>query len=89
MMGEESNYITESIHIKNMVSHCCKFLLREKLEQANIQVLEVTLGKARISYDKDSVTHSDIENILTANGFGLLENKEDQLVSQIKLAVIE
>ena len=77
------------IHIRNMVCNCCKLFLREKLETSGIVVHEVALGKARISYDTAAISHEEIDRILKKYGFGLLENKEDRLVSEIKIAVIE
>lgn len=80
---------TETIHIKNMVCNCCKIFLREKLEDHGIKVHELILGKAKISYDDEAINHEYITNILDKYGFKLLENKDDQLVAQIKIAVIE
>lgn len=72
-----------------MVCDCCKLFLREKLENAGIAVHEISLGKARISYNGAKITHEQINTILNKYGFSLLEKKEDRLVSEIKIAVIE
>ncbi len=88
-MTSQNSHITETIHIRNMVCSCCKLFLREQLENNGIIVHELTLGKARISYDAAAMSHEEIDQILKKYGFGLLENKEDRLVSEIKIAVIE
>jgi len=88
-MPVNAEHITETIHIRNMVCHCCKIFLREKLEDLGIKVLEVTLGRARVSYDNKSVSHQDIDHLLKKYGFALIENKEDRLVAEIKIAIIE
>jgi len=88
-MTEKVSYITETIHIKNMVCSCCKKFLQEKLEENGMKVLEISLGKARISYDNRKISHSDIDTILQNYGFSLLESRDDVLVSEIKIAVIE
>lgn len=88
-MSEKSKHITETIHIKNMVCSCCKILLKEKLEEEGIRVHEISLGKARITYDRSSVTEEKIGQLLKRYGFGLLRNRDDKLVEEIKIAVIE
>lgn len=72
-----------------MICSCCKVFLKEKLEETNIFVYELTLGKAHISYDQNSISQGDIKNLLQKYGFDLLINKEAKLVSEIKIAVIE
>lgn len=87
-MAEEKS-TPEVIHIKNMVCSCCKLFLQEKFEESGITVHEISLGKARIAYDSSEINHEDIRRILQKYGFDLLVNKEDKLVSDIKIAVIE
>jgi AraC family transcriptional regulator len=88
-MAEKNKHITETIHIKNMVCSCCKILLKEKFEEEGIRVHEISLGRARISYDSGSVTDKRIEQLLKRYGFSLLKNRDDKLVEEIKIAVIE
>ncbi|MCA1747831.1 MAG: AraC family transcriptional regulator, partial [Bacteroidales bacterium] len=88
-MAGMAGHITETVHIKNMVCNCCKFLLKEKFEASGITVHEITLGKAKISYDKSVISYKKINSILNRYGFSLLENREDKLVGEIKIAVIE
>lgn len=80
---------TEIIHIKNMVCSCCKIFLQEKLEASGVIVHEMSLGKARISFDNKNISLDAIKAILKRYGFDLLVNKEEKLVSDIKVAVIE
>ena len=63
--------------------------LQEKMAASGITVHEMVLGRARISYDPGKITEKDIRVLLQQYGFDLLENKEDQLVGKIKVAVIE
>jgi len=81
--------ITTTIHIKNMVSRCCIVLIREKLEKAGILVDEISLGKATIRFDETRVSRVDIRQVLLELGTDLIEDREQQLVEKIKLAVIE
>jgi len=52
-------------------------------------VLSIRLGEAKISYDPDRINEDDIADILEAEGFELLRNKEKQLIEQIKSAIID
>lgn len=72
-----------------MVCNCCKILLKEKLENAGIAVHEISLGKARITYDRAAMSSDRLTHLLEKYGFGLLEDKDDKLVAEIKVAVIE
>ncbi len=88
-MDAPVKHITEIIHIRNMVCSCCKIFLKEKLEDAGIHVQEILLGKAKISYNAEMVNHDMINDLLSNYGFSLLEDKEEKLVSEIKIAVVE
>lgn len=88
-MAVRDGHITETIHIRNMVCNCCKLFLKEKLKDSGIIVHEISLGRARITYDSTVCSHETIDRMLHNYGFGLLENKEDRLVAEIKIAVIE
>ena len=88
-MADEKEHSTEYIHIKNMVCSCCKIFLKEKLEESGIIVHDIYLGKAKITYNKTQLSHEDINEVLKRYGFSLLENREDRLVSEIKVAIIE
>ncbi len=78
-----------TIHIKNMVCQCCLKLIRQELEQAGVEVREITLGRATISYDPERVTLEDIRGVLNELGTDLIETRESMLVEEIKVAVIE
>jgi AraC family transcriptional regulator len=72
-----------------MVCSCCKIFLQEKMEESGVIVHEMSLGKARISFDKKTIGLEEIKAVLKRYGFDLLVNKEEKLVADIKLAVIE
>ena len=88
-MSGENQHTTETIHIKNMVCNCCTIYLKEKLEEAGIVVHEISLGKARITYNNPEFSFADLDKLLNEYGFSLLKNKDDKLVSEIKVAIIE
>ena len=80
---------TTTIHIKNMVSRCCLKVIAEELEKAGVKVDEIVLGRAVISYNPANVTMEDVRAILVELGTDLVETRENRLVEEIKLAVIE
>ncbi len=81
--------ITTTIHIKNMISHCCIRVIREEFEAAGIRVDEIGLGKATISYDEQEISYDYIRTLLVDLGMDLIVTRDSRLVEQIKLAVVE
>ena len=72
-----------------MVCQCCLRLIRQELEIAGVEVKEISLGRATIGYDPGKISMEDIRNVLVGLGSDLIENREQRLVEEIKLAVIE
>ena len=84
------NIPVRTIYIKNMVSNRDIRLLKEELEKTkSVTVHKVELGKAEISIDEKKLPFKKIGELLHQNGFELLQDKEDQIVEQIKIAVLE
>ena len=81
--------ITTTIHIKNMISHCCIRVIREEFEAVGIRVEEISLGKATISYDEQEISYDYIRTLLLDLGMDLIVTRDSRLVGQIKLAVVE
>jgi AraC-like DNA-binding protein len=81
--------VHETLMIRNMVSNCCVILVKERLEAAGINVREVQLGRADVSYPPGKHDHETISGILSGIGLQLIESREEILVEQIKQAVIE
>ena len=88
MCGSEKS-ITRTFHIKNMVSNCCIILLKEKFEQAGIQVDNIQLGTVTVTCSPALITDKYINNLLGYYGFELIIDRELQLIEQIKIALIE
>jgi len=81
--------ITDTVYIKNMVCNCCIKVINEEFAKNNIMVISIELGKATISYAPEKTNNKIIGNILKANGFDLITDRETIIVEQIKTAVIE
>jgi AraC family transcriptional regulator len=72
-----------------MVCLCCLRVIRQELENAGVEVKEICIGRADISYDPGRISMEDIRNVLVGLGTDLIESREKRLVEEIKLAVIE
>lgn len=82
-------YIKQTLLINNMICNCCIRVLKMEFEQAGIKVADIKLGEAVVSYNPDKITKAFIKNLLHENGFELIENKNDQLVADLKRAVVD
>jgi AraC family transcriptional regulator len=80
---------TTTVYIKNMVCLCCLRVIRLELEKAGFVVEEIMLGKAKLSYDESKLSLDGIRSVLLELGTDLIDSRENRLVEEIKLAVIE
>ena len=80
---------TTTVYIKNMVCLCCLRVIRQELEMAGFVVEEIALGKATLSFDHSKLSLEDVRAVLLELGTDLIESRENRLVEEIKLAVIE
>jgi len=80
---------TTTIYIKNMVCQCCLRVIREEFEKAGVEVNQINLGKASISYDPAAVSMEDVRAILLKMGTDLIDTRENRLVEEIKRTVVE
>ena len=58
------NRFQDTILIRNMVASCCIVLLRDRLEAAGIEVLEVQIGRAVIAFADESGDHDGREKLI-------------------------
>lgn len=80
--------VRQRLIIKNMSCQCCLKLVNRIFRDAGIDVHHIDLGEADISFDPEKLGLEQISKSLAEEGFELLHDKEDQLVEQIKSAVI-
>lgn len=88
-MKQQNSDKSQRIYISNMMCPCCVRLVKEDLTKLGITVLAVKLGEATILYNQDEISKKQIEEVLQNLGLGLLRNKDEILVEQIKQTVIE
>jgi len=88
MENSQNNY-SETLYIKNMVCSSCKLLLKEKFEELGLVVRDISLGKISVVHPGKIISHETINNMLVRYGFELVHNREDRIVAELKIAVIE
>ena len=81
--------VSETIYIKNMVCGSSKLFLKEKFEALGLMVVEISLGKVVVIHPEKRVSLESIDDMLRYYGFEIAYNREDRIVEQIKIAVVE
>lgn len=76
----------ETFQIKNMVCDRCKKVIQDELSAIGVEVHSIELGSVQI--DKKSIEIKAIAKTLSANGFELIESREDILIERIKIFLI-
>ena len=89
MMHQEENQITQRIFIRNMMCSSCIRVVKEDLTKLGITVLDVKLGEVTVIYDPEKISKNQINDILQELGMGLISDKDEILVEQIKQTIIE
>jgi AraC-like DNA-binding protein len=64
-------------------------VIRGALEQAGVTVEEISLGKARITFDEKILNLEQIRQVLVELGTDLIEGRDKRIVEEIKVAVLE
>ncbi len=75
--------------LRNMHCDCCIRLLKLEMERYGISVLEAELGEVVLAADRNHYDRKAISDLLSGIGFEAIENKEEQLVEDIKHSVID
>ncbi len=76
------------LRIKNMVCPRCELVVQNALDELGLEVVDVDLGRAVVkNFDKPS--REAIDRALEEYGFELLEGKDQELVEQIKIKLIQ
>lgn len=77
------------LHIKNMVCDRCIKVVKDEFSKLNLGVEVIELGKVVVDSILNETQISEIRDILTANGFELIDDKKSQLIDRIKTLIIE
>lgn len=77
-----------TIHIKHMVCPRCISAVNTELTALGLKVESVELGTATYIED-ENITLSTVEENLRKQGFELIKSSEEELVKQVKTALLE
>lgn len=84
-----SKPVSTKIYIKNMVCDRCIRVVKEELSSAGFTVGRIDLGEAEILSSLEKNNLEEIKNILSKNGFALIENSYAKTIEAIKRSVIK
>ncbi len=77
------------LHIKNMVSICCKRVVKLELKKLGLYYVSVHPGEVEIREDITDFQREQLNKSLQRFGLELMEDKKTILVEQIKNVVVE
>ncbi len=77
------------LYIKNMVCNRCIRVVREELEQLGFIIEAIELGKVVIRGNLSGEDLMSIEKTLLSNGFELVNDRQHQIIEQVKKIIIE
>jgi AraC family transcriptional regulator len=80
---------TTNLFIKNMVCPRCIKVVREDLTKLGLDVRSVILGEVVVSGAITDVMLGKIREVLTGDGFELIEDRKAKTIEKIKHAVIK
>jgi AraC family transcriptional regulator len=79
----------QPIYIKNMVSKRCIQTVQRILDELSVTYLKVNLGSIEFTKPIEPALKNELKLAIQKAGFEILIGKEQQLIEQIKLAVLE
>lgn len=77
------------LYIKNMVCDRCIMVVRELLQQMELDVESISLGNVEIRQDIDSEQKTLIKNQLESLGFELIDDRKNRMTEKIKSIIID
>lgn len=78
-----------ALHIKNMVCNRCIKVVREELTGLGFAIDSIELGVVILSGDIIEKDTDKIRQVLTDNGFELIDDKKSWIINKIKTLIIE
>ena len=77
-----------TLHIKNMVSLRCKWIVQTEIESMNLHLASITLGEVEIQEDLGVTEMHELDSNLRKYGIELLETRKSILIEKIKNIII-
>jgi AraC family transcriptional regulator len=78
-----------AIHIKNMVCNRCIKVVDEELSKLGISPVSIELGKVELNNPLNEEDILKLKEVLSENGFELIDDKRSLTIEKIKILVIE
>jgi AraC-like DNA-binding protein len=72
-----------------MLSDCCLKLLRLELQQLKVEVIKAKLGDVTLRWNETDTPVIQIENLFNSLGFRIIQDKEAEMVEELKRVVVE
>ena len=80
---------TTVLYIKNMVCNRCIKVVKEELLNLGFEVTEIELGKVKLNRKIEDSELIKIIQILSNNGFELIDDRKGRIIERMKTAIIE
>ncbi|MCP9290565.1 AraC family transcriptional regulator [Gracilimonas sediminicola] len=80
---------TVELRIKNMVCERCCMMVESQLQDIGLEVLDVELGSAKIKLPNKPPSYEKISTALNKLKFELVSSREEQLIEDIKHALLD
>lgn len=76
------------LYLKNMVCDRCIMVVRQQLDQLNIDYRQIQLGQVELKHEPDKTELLHLKDALEKVGFELLDDKKARLVEGIKNIIV-
>ncbi len=77
-----------TLYIKNMVCPRCIDTVRDIFDRLKIKTSSIDLGEVKVSIDPSKDQKAQLEKLLAARGFELLQDHKSKLIGQVKAIII-
>lgn len=88
-MAKAEQHSTNTLTIRNMVCDRCKAAVQRILADLGIAWVRVELGEVELEDPLIAPTLAQLENALVQGGFGIVHDRDTQLIVQAKAAIIK
>lgn len=88
-MKNGEQHITQDLVLKNVLTDCCTRVIQLELEKLNVEVKSKKLGHITVTFSPSDTSLEEIREKLDQLGFEPINNKDEQIVEEVKAAIID
>ena len=77
------------LYVRNMACLSCKVVVKEALEELEIQPVKVEMGEVEIKEDLTDIEKKKLNDKIKKVGLELLENKQGAIIEKIRKVVVD